>query len=124
MTAKRAERPWRTRRVRAGEAMSGQALLQLSNDLLNEVNVVFILSSVTTAVGTFIAYQAYRGYQRNDSRAMLHLAAGIMLLTAIPFAVSTALEAVTTASDAWILLAITVANVAGVAAMFYALTGR
>ena len=32
-------------------------------------------------LGTLIAYQAYRGYRRNDSRRMLFVAAGFVLIT-------------------------------------------
>ncbi|WP_435347653.1 DUF7521 family protein [Haloarchaeobius sp. HRN-SO-5] len=45
---------------------------------------VVLLRSVVAAVGvlvsTLVVYQAYRGYRRNDSDAMLYLAAGIALL--------------------------------------------
>jgi uncharacterized membrane protein len=34
----------------------------------------------TLLIGTFVAYQSYRGYRRNDSSAMLALAVGLILL--------------------------------------------
>ena len=40
---------------------------------------------VTLLVGTFVAYQSYRGYRRNDSRAMLALALGIVLLIPVAY---------------------------------------
>mgnify|MGYP006279795167 CR=1 FL=1 len=35
--------------------------------------------------GTLIAYQAYRGYRRNDAPSMLYLAVGLLLLTLCRF---------------------------------------
>lgn len=39
-------------------------------------------------LGLFIAFQAYRGYRRNQSRRMRFLALGLALLTVAPFALS------------------------------------
>ncbi|MFB6108405.1 MAG: hypothetical protein ABEJ82_06145 [Haloplanus sp.] len=36
---------------------------------------------VTVALGVLIAYQAYRGYRRNDARRMLYVAFGFVLLS-------------------------------------------
>lgn len=36
-------------------------------------------------LGIFIAYQAFRGYRRNDSRPMLFIAIGFVLVLAFPF---------------------------------------
>jgi len=45
------------------------------------------LSGLASAiVGLFIAYQAYRGYKRNDSRPMLFIAVGFLLTLGIPLA--------------------------------------
>lgn len=38
-------------------------------------------------IGVFIAYQAYRGYQRNNSRPMLFIALGFVLVLAVPFCI-------------------------------------
>ena len=46
------------------------------------VQATDVLSAV---IGLFIAYQAYRGYRRNDSRPMLVLAVGFALALAVPF---------------------------------------
>ena len=37
-------------------------------------------------LGVFIAYQAFRGYRRNDSRPMLFISLGFVLVLAVPFA--------------------------------------
>ena len=34
----------------------------------------------TIIVGTYVAYQSYRGYRRNESRPMLTLAIGLVLM--------------------------------------------
>jgi hypothetical protein len=84
---------------------------------------ILAVAAVTAVVGAFVAYQAYRGYRRNGSRPMLYLAVGIALLTAVPVGVDYALVTLTAATDAEILLAVTIAHLAGVAAILYALTG-
>lgn len=50
-----------------------------------------ILLAVTLGammLGLFIAFQAYRGYRRNQSRRMLFLALGLGFITVVPFALS------------------------------------
>ena len=84
--------------------------------------LVFAFAAVTAVAGAFVAFLAYRGYRRNDSRPMLYLAVGIALLTTVPVGLNAALSALTGATDAEILLAITVAHLAGVASILYALT--
>lgn len=41
-----------------------------------------VLSAI---IGLFIAYQAYRGYRRNESRPMLFVSVGFVLVLAIPY---------------------------------------
>jgi uncharacterized membrane protein (DUF441 family) len=42
---------------------------------------------VGAALGLFIAYLAYRGYRRNDSRPMLYLAVGFGVILGLPIPV-------------------------------------
>lgn len=42
---------------------------------------------LSVIIGLFIAYQAYRGYQRNNSRPMLFIALGFVLVLAVPFCI-------------------------------------
>lgn len=42
---------------------------------------------VGAALGLFIAYLAYRGYRRNDSRPMLYLAIGFGIILGLPLPV-------------------------------------
>lgn len=44
------------------------------------VAVLMALATVAVALGLLISYQAYRGLRRNDSRRMLFLSAGMLLL--------------------------------------------
>lgn len=47
--------------------------------------VLLVLAGVAVAVGLFISYQAYRGLRRNDSRQMLLLSAGMVLLFGVAY---------------------------------------
>lgn len=97
-------------------------LLQFTEGTTNAAALTFVFAAATALAGAFVAYQAYRGYQRNESRPMLYLAVAIVLLTAVPVGMNYMLTALTTVSDAAILLVVTAAHLAGVAAILYALT--
>lgn len=78
---------------------------------------------ITAVIGGFVAYQAYRGYQRNASRAMLFLAIGILLLTTIPFLLKQPLVlfALTTPAEAELIAQ--GCRVGGLLTVLYAFTG-
>lgn len=99
-----------------------QVALQLPFEALAPETIVFGFVAVIAIIGVFVAYQAYRGYRRNDSRPMLFLAIGILLLTAVPAGANIGLIVLTTATDAEILLVISLAHLAGVGSILYALT--
>jgi hypothetical protein len=42
----------------------------------------------STLVGSYVGYQAYRGYRRHDSRTMRALSLGLFCLTAVAFVVA------------------------------------
>ncbi|WP_436343899.1 DUF7521 family protein [Natronorubrum sp. FCH18a] len=84
--------------------------------------LIFAFAAVVAAAGLFVASLAYRGYRRNESRPMLYLAVGIGFLTAVPAGINYGLSSLTTASDATILLTVTIAHLVGVLAVLYALT--
>lgn len=44
------------------------------------VLVLLVLATVAVVLGLLISYQAYRGLRRNDSRQMLFLSVGMLLL--------------------------------------------
>ena len=62
--------------------------------------VALTVSAVTALVGLFVAYQAYRGYRRNDSDTMRALAVGIAFIAVVPFVVLRPLGAVVGFTDA------------------------
>ncbi|WP_436932342.1 DUF7521 family protein [Halosimplex halobium] len=82
-----------------------------------------LTGALTAAVGLFVAYQAYRGYRRNDSHPMLFLGVGIFLVTTVPFVVTTLLVSVLFASDAAAVLAWATLEILGLGSILYALTG-
>lgn len=49
---------------------------------------IVALAFGSTLVGSYVGYQAYRGYRRHDSRAMRALSVGLFLLTAVAFGVA------------------------------------
>jgi drug/metabolite transporter (DMT)-like permease len=81
------------------------------------------LSFVTALVGLAIAYQAYRGYRRNESRPMLYLAVGFALSVGLPFVMLVPmllLSHVPMATAAFTVLG-SVATLVGLACILYAL---
>lgn len=85
--------------------------------------VTTVTALLTAVVGGFVAYQAYRGYRRNDSRAMLFLAAGILLLTTIPFVLKQPLVLLSLMTTAEAELTARTCRVSGLVAVLYAFTG-
>ncbi len=108
-------RPPRERSEKAGPSLFPLAAA-------NAETLALGFSGLTGIVGLFVASVAYRGYRRNESRPMLYLALGIVLLTAVPAAVNVLLTASTGATDAEILLSLTVSHLCGVVSILYALT--
>jgi hypothetical protein len=49
---------------------------------------IFALSAGSVVVGSYVGYQAYRGFRRHDSRPMQYLSIGLFLLTAVAFGLS------------------------------------
>lgn len=44
-----------------------------------------VTALLSTVVGLFVGYQAYRGFRRNDSAPMRYLSLGLILLTAVAY---------------------------------------
>lgn len=84
--------------------------------------LIFAFAAVTAVAGLFVASLAYHGYRRNESRPMLYLAVGVFFLTTVPVVANYGLRAVTSATDAALLLPVTIAHLVGVLAILYALT--
>ena len=84
---------------------------------LEERTVIFLVGAFSACLGSVVAWTAYRGYDRNDSRRMLYLAVGVVFLTAVPFVVLYALDLLTSATDEQVLLSITVCHLLGLLAI-------
>jgi hypothetical protein len=80
--------------------------------------VVLLLALATVVLGLYISYQAYRGYRRNQSRPMLFLAIGIVLLTFVPQVFSTLGVNVADVENATVLLAF-LSRLAGLLSILY-----
>ena len=74
--------------------------------------------------GTLIAYQAYRGYRRNDARSMLYLAFGLLLLTLVPFLLNVAVTTLISPEQIVIALLENVSRLFGLVAITYSLYGH
>lgn len=84
---------------------------------LDEATTIFFVGMASAALGTVVTWTAYRGYARNDSRPMLFLAIGVAFLTVVPFVLSYAVDWVTDASDAAVLLVVTTCHLLGLLAI-------
>lgn len=65
--------------------MLGPTALQITGQPSETVAVALqVYEFVGAALGLFIAYLAYRGYRRNDSRPMLFVSLGFALALGVP----------------------------------------
>jgi hypothetical protein len=85
--------------------------------------VVAVAAAATAIAGGAVAALAYRGGQRNDSDAMRYLAIGVTCIAVLPFVLIYGVMSVLSLSDAQSLLAVSLANVAGLLAILYSLEG-
>ena len=83
----------------------------------DEWTTTFFAGAISATLGAVVAWTAYRGYVRNDSRPMLFLAVGVAFLTTIPFLVSYTLDLVFAATDVQVLLSITACHLLGLLAI-------
>lgn len=65
-----------------------ETLLQAVEVALDVRTLQLLILLTGIGVGGLVVYQAYRGYRRNDSRAMLFLAIGLLLLGPVHFALA------------------------------------
>ena len=85
------------------------------------VLATFLLSAI---LGLVIARKAYQGYRRNASRPMLYLAAGIVLLTAVPAILSLFLSTFTALPSYLVVVVTNGSELLGLLAIAYSLYGR
>lgn len=70
-------------------------------------------------LGIFIAYHAYLGYRRNESRPMLYIATGFVLVLTVPFLLLVALQLIAVLSETVTVVVIQTIQVLGLAAILY-----
>ncbi|MFC4541884.1 hypothetical protein ACFO5R_08075 [Halosolutus amylolyticus] len=94
---------------------------------IGEASVFELLTIATlflvAIMGTVIAYQAYRGYRRNDARSMLYLAVGLLLLTLCPFVINVAINTLASPEQIVTVFFENVSRLFGLAAIMYSLYG-
>lgn len=90
--------------------------------------VLLALTLVALLLGLIIVFQAYRGYRRHGSEPMLYLAAGLLLLTVVPFVISVGVTSVADALELGPLafsyglpIASRIVELAGLACIVYSL---
>ncbi len=76
---------------------------------------------LSALIGLFIAYQAYRGYRRNDSRPMLFIAVGFALALAVPFLLLLAYVALPFVSESVAAILGQCSQLTGLVTILYAL---
>lgn len=100
-----------------------QNVVRLDEAPLFEVLTVASLFLVAL-VGTLIAYQAYRGYRRNDSTSMLYLSIGLLLLTAFPFLINILITTLISPSQVVTVFLENTSRLLGLLAIMYSLYGQ
>lgn len=85
--------------------------------------VTFVQSTdvLSALLGLFIAYQAYRGYRRNESRPMLFISLGFVLVLAVPFLLLVLYVAIPFLSETLIAVLSQLSQISGLIAILYAL---
>lgn len=91
--------------------------------VIEPARVLLVTAAATAAVGAVVAWLAYQGYRRNDSQAMRFLAVGLVGITVVPFILNYGIAPVVGVSDATTLLAVLLANIAGLLSILYSLDG-
>lgn len=100
-----------------------QNVVRLDEAPLFEVLTVASLFLVAL-VGTLIAYQAYRGYRRNDSTSMLYLSIGLLLLTAFPFLINIFITTLISPAQVVTVFLENTSRLLGLLAIMYSLYGH
>jgi len=98
-------------------------VVRIDEATLFELTTVLSLFLVAL-VGTVIAYQAYRGYRRNDATSMLYLSVGLLLLTLFPFVANVALTTLANAASVVTVFVENLCRLAGLLVIMYSLYGR
>lgn len=91
--------------------------------VIETAQILLITAAATAVAGAVAAWLAYQGYRRNDSEAMRFLAVGLVGITVVPFLVNYGVAPIAGTNDATTLLAVLLANIAGLVSMLYSLDG-
>lgn len=83
--------------------------------------VTAVTTALTALVGAYVAGLAYRGYRRNDSRPMGMLAAGVLFVAVVPYAVTHVVAPLFALSDAQTILGVTLSHTLGLLAVYRSL---
>ncbi|UWG51309.1 putative membrane protein [Halalkaliarchaeum sp. AArc-CO] len=76
---------------------------------------------LSALIGIFIAYQAYRGYRRNESRPMLFISIGFVLVLAVPFVLLSAYLLIPFLTETVVGVVQQTSQILGLLAIVYAL---
>lgn len=100
----------------------GGALLQVAGRFDSTIQVWLTgYEFVGAVLGLFIAYQAYRGYRRNQSRPMLFMSLGFVLVVGVPVLLTIPFLFVASIPQAVYQFVIQTSEVAGLVSIIYAL---
>ena len=80
------------------------------------------LTAAVVLLGAYVGYQAYRGYRRNDDRAVLFLGLGIVLVTTVRVAAPTVAYAFTPVGDLGLVALSFGVSIAGLLSILHAFT--
>ena len=104
-------------------ATSPLQLWDVETELPPEWVITYVQATDVLAalLGIFIAYQAYRGYRRNESRPMLFISIGFVLVLAIPFLLLLLYLAIPMLTETIVVILTETSQVIGLVAIVYAL---
>jgi len=103
-------------------ALSQLAVLQAANRFDSAVQMWLTgYEFVGALLGLFVAYQAYRGYRRNESRPMLFIALGFVLIVGLPVVLTVPFLFVPAIPQAAYQFTIQTSEIVGLASIIYAL---
>lgn len=100
-----------------------RALQLWEPEVPSELTLAFLqaIDVVSALIGLYIAYQAYRGYRRNQSRPMLFVSIGFVLALGVPFALLLAYLAIPGLSQTAIAVVTQLSQLSGLLAIVYGL---
>ncbi|PSQ17559.1 hypothetical protein BRD00_07620 [Halobacteriales archaeon QS_8_69_26] len=95
--------------------------LQLGDLAVTPRTVLFVSEFLSIGLGLVIAYIAFQGYRRNDSRPMLFIAVGFVLVTGLPAVFAGAFLAFAEVGELAAAAATQVSEIIGMLCIIYAL---